>query len=60
MAKFPQLVTFVATLEIDTEGMDWKMAEDLITQALLDGDGGEVSYTLTLSKAVRMEIIEEG
>jgi hypothetical protein len=59
MAKFPQRVTFVAVLEVDTEGMNWQGAETLIAQALLDGDGGDVDYTLTLVKATRMEVIEE-
>ena len=58
--KFPQRVTFVGTLEIDTEGMDWQAARKAIDQALLDGDGGNVTYTLRVEKVIRMEIVEEG
>jgi len=57
--KFPQRVTFIGTLEIDTEGMDWESARRNINQALLDGDGGDAEYTLNVVKVTRMEIIEE-
>jgi hypothetical protein len=56
---FPQRVTFIGTLEIDTEGMDWAAARKHIDQALLDGDGGDVAYALNVSKVIRMEIVEE-
>lgn len=56
---FPQRVTFIGTLEIDTEGMDWAAARKAVSQALLDGDGREVNYTLNVSKVIRMEIVEE-
>lgn len=57
--KFTQLVTFIGTLEIDTEGMDWATAHKAIDQALLDGDGGQVPYILRVKKVIRMEIPEE-
>lgn len=57
--KFPQRVTFIATLDIVTEDMDWFAAQKNINQALLDGDGGDVPYTLTIQKVIRMEIPEE-
>ena len=61
MARFPQRVTFIATLEIDIEGMDWATADAQIIQALLDGDNapGSHDYTLNLVRTVRMERIEE-
>lgn len=57
--KFPQKVRFVGELVIDTEGMDWEMAVQNVNQALLDGDGGDVEYTLNLLKVTSMEIVEE-
>ena len=57
--KFPQKVRFVGELIIDTEGMDWEAAVQNVNQALLDGDGGDVDYTLDLVKVTRMEIVEE-
>lgn len=57
--KFPQKVRFVGELIIDTEGMDWEAAVQNVSQALLDGDGGDVEYTLNLVKVTRMEIVEE-
>lgn len=57
--KFPQKVRFVGELIIDTEGMDWEAAIQNVSQALLDGDGGDVEYTLNLVKVTRMEIVEE-
>lgn len=59
MAKFPQRVTFTATLEIDTDGMSWDDARKHVNQALLDGDGGDVTYTLNLVRVYRMEAVEE-
>ena len=59
MPKFPQKVRFVGELIIDTEGMDWEAAVQNVSQALLDGDGGDVDYTLNLVKVTRMEIVEE-
>lgn len=56
--KFPQKVRFVGELIIDTEGMDWEAAVQNVNQALLDGDGGDVEYTLNLIKVTRMEIVE--
>lgn len=57
--KFPQKVRFVGELIIDTEGMDWEAAAQNVSQALLDGDGGDVEYVLNLVKVTRMEIVEE-
>lgn len=57
--KLPQRVTFTATLTIDTEGMDWDAAVQNVSQALLDGDGGDVEYTFNLVKVTRMEIVED-
>lgn len=57
--KFPQKVRFVGELIIDTEGMDWEAAVQNVSQALLDGDGGDVDYTLNLVKVTSMEIVEE-
>lgn len=57
--KFPQKVRFVGELIIDIEGMDWEAAIRNVNQALLDGDGGNVEYTLNLVKVTRMEIVEE-
>lgn len=57
--KFPQKVRFVGELIIDIEGMDWEAAAQNVNQALLDGDGGDVEYTLNLVKVTRMEIVEE-
>lgn len=57
--RFPQKVRFVGELIIDTEGMDWEAAVQNVSQALLDGDGGDVDYTLNLVKVTRMEIVEE-
>jgi hypothetical protein len=57
--KFPQKVRFVGELIIDVEGMDWEAAARNVRQALLDGDGGDVEYTLNLVKVTRMEIVEE-
>ena len=59
MAKFPQRVTFTATLEIDTDGMNWDDARKRVNQALLDGDGGDVTYSLNLIRVFRMEAVEE-
>lgn len=56
--KFPQRVRFIAELVIDTEGMDWEAAVQNVSKALLDGDGGDVEYTLNLVKVTRMEIVE--
>jgi hypothetical protein len=57
--RFPQKVTFTGELVIDTEGMDWEAAVQNVSQALLDGDGGAVEYTLNLVKVTRMEIVED-
>lgn len=61
--KFPQKITFVATLTTNTEGMDWEKAVEVVNQGLLEGDlnperSGLDPYTLDLVKVTRMEIVE--
>lgn len=58
MAKFLQRVTFIAELEIDTDGMNWEMAEEKVNYALLHGDLEE-EFTANVVKVIRMEIPEE-
>lgn len=63
--RFPQKVTFTATLTMDTEGMDWEMATENVVFALLHGDldpvrpQGFPPYSVDLVKVTRMEIVEE-
>lgn len=57
--KFPQKVTFIATLEIDTEGMNWKDADRQVIQALLDGDASTDDYKLSLVGSIRIEATQE-
>ncbi len=63
--RFPQRVTFTATLDINAEGMNWEMAADAVRFALLHGDldpeRPEVGapYTLELVRLSKMEIVEE-
>lgn len=57
--KFPQKVTFTAELIIDTEGMDWEMAANLVADTLLVGEDNRPLITVNLLRVTRMEIVEE-
>lgn len=56
--KFPQRVTFIATLETNDEGMDWEMASNLVRDTLLVGEDNRPLITVDLIKVIRMEIVE--
>lgn len=36
--RFPQRITFTASLEIDTEGLDWHQAKIQVEEAIRAGD----------------------
>lgn len=57
--RFPQRVTFIATLTIDTEGMDWAMAVEEVERVLCQGNANGGETGLDLVKVTRMEIVEE-
>jgi hypothetical protein len=56
-----QKIEFKATMYLDDvhPAQSWTSARKLVRQALLDGDGGEVSYELNLDAVTALALDEE-
>lgn len=48
-----QRITFVATMDVDTEGLNWSLATELVQQRLC------VDPEIILTKVIRLEIPED-
>ena len=48
-----QRITFVATMDVDTEGLDWSLATELVNEMLCGTDD------IRLTKVIRLEIPED-
>jgi hypothetical protein len=54
-----QRITFTATLDIDTDMLDWVGARRAAVQALLDGDGHDEPWSLEVQRVTTMQIVSE-
>jgi hypothetical protein len=54
-----QRITFTATLDIDTDMLDWVGARKAAAQALLDGDGHDEPWSLEVQRVTGMQIVSE-
>lgn len=55
MAKFPQRITAIVTLDVHDEGLTWATATAAVTAALMDGSG---IHDINLKRVTALESLD--